>query len=45
MYKLSLARLQGVNDTAEITEFIKILEKGDPMRAGRYQEWRLAIEG
>ena len=33
-----------MNDMTEIIEFIKKLEKGDPMRAGRYQEWQIAIE-
>ena len=35
---------RGVNDTTEIAEFIKKLEKGDPMWAVIYQEWQVAIE-
>jgi hypothetical protein len=28
----------------EIVEMVEKLEKNDPMRAGRYKDWRTAIE-
>jgi len=42
---LALARLEGINVIDEVVNMISKLEKNDPMRKGRYQEWRRAISG
>lgn len=45
IYKLALARLQGNNVKEEVVKMISKLARDDPMRAGRYQEWRTEIKG
>ena len=45
VYKSSLAKLQGDKGAIlHVKELIKKLEKNDPMRTGRYQEWLAALE-
>jgi hypothetical protein len=43
VYKLALARLEDVDVKNQVVEMISKLEKDDPMRKGRYQEWRISI--
>ena len=43
VYKIALARVQQTEVPDEVTRMITKLEQGDPMRAGRYKDWRDAI--
>ena len=44
MYETTLSALQKEKVSAEVVEMVEKLEKNDPMRAGRYKDWRTAIE-
>lgn len=47
VYKLALSRILGTDisgDFEGIGDMIRKLEKGDPMRAGQYKEWRISLE-
>jgi len=43
VYKIALARIQQTEVPDEVIKMIEKLEQGDPMRAGRYKDWRDAI--
>jgi len=43
VYKLALARLDGSDVKTEVVKMLSKLENDDPMRKGRYHQWRAAI--
>jgi hypothetical protein len=44
VYKVALARLNNADVRNEVIEIVNKLEQDDPMRRGRYQDWRIAIQ-
>lgn len=44
VYKLALARLRETDVQKEVIDIIDRLERNDPMRIGRYKEWRAVIK-
>ena len=43
IYKLALGRLLDQDVCEEVDTMITKLERGDPMRVGKYKEWRLDL--
>jgi hypothetical protein len=44
IYGTALSRFRKEKVSSGVVEMVEKLQKNDPMRAGRYEDWRTAIE-